>query len=208
MSEFEYVYHGMVGERETRHEAIGDLVKHGNWERHDIVPINENCLVRQVSSITVGPRHLGNEYYGDRDYLATKHGAVRIEREDLVRFVNGNRQEVVESEWYADCPICGRRVSVDGGGEDARSDLISQVFGHCGTEWFPPSDWVVDCDICGDDHRGEFECRPPGLRTPFPGVDEDYACVRCGWDGHGENLCGPNGECPNCNSPAVKVVDT
>lgn len=204
MSEFKYVYPGMIGERDTRHEAVGDLAKHGDWERHDVVAITENCLVRWQDN---GPVHLGNEHHGDRQYLATKHGAVRIEREDLVRFVNDTRQEVVESEWYADCPICRRRVTVEGGDEAARSDLITQVLDHCGTEWFPPSDWVEDCEVCGDDHRGEFECWPPALRTPFPGMDEDYACARCGWDGHGEDLQGPNGECPNCDSSAVKVVE-
>jgi Zn finger protein HypA/HybF involved in hydrogenase expression len=206
MTEFKYVHRGMVGERDTRHEAVGDLVKRGYSGQYDVVPITENCLVGQVDRLRVGPRHLGNDYYGDRDYLATKHGAVRIEREDLVRFVNGDRQETVESEWYADCPICGRRISVDGGSEAARSDLIQQVLDHCGTQWFPPSDWVEDCNICDEDHRGEFECRPPGLRTPFPGIDQDYACARCGWDGQGEDLQGPDGECPNCDSPAVQVM--
>lgn len=102
--------------------------------------------------------------------------------------------------------ICGRRVSVAGGGEAARGDLITQVLDHCGTEWFPPSDWVADCDICGEDHRGEFGCFPPPRRQPFPGVHEDYECARCGWTGHGEDLSGPDGECPTCDSPAVKVV--
>jgi Zn finger protein HypA/HybF involved in hydrogenase expression len=202
---YAYVYAGIVGERDTRHEAIGDLAKHGDWERDDVVAITENCLVDWDHA---GPVHLGNRYYGDRRYLATKHGAVRIEREDLVRFVNDTRQDVVESTWYADCPICGRRVSVDGGSEAARSDLIQQVLDHCGTEWFPPSDCVEDCDICGDDHRGEFACTPPSLRTPFPGVDEDYACARCGWDGRGDELTGPDGECPNCDSTAVEVTST
>jgi hypothetical protein len=203
MADFKYVYPGIVGERDTRHEAIGDLAKYGDWERYDVVAITENCLVDWQDN---GPRHLGNEYYGDRDHLATKHGAVRIEREDLVRFVNGNRQDVVKSEWYADCPICGRQVSVEGSGEGARSDLISKVLDHCGTEWFPPSDWVEDCEICGEDHRGEYNCPPPGMRTSFPGVDEDYACAHCGWDGTGHDLPGPDGECPNCDSPAVEVV--
>jgi len=209
MSEFKYVYPGMVGERDTRHEAVGDLAKHGDWEHQNVNAISESCLVTAGPySIVVGPLHLGDKYYDDRDYLATKHGAVRLEREDLVRFVNDNRQEVVESEWYADCPICRRKISVDGGGEAARSDLITQILEHCGTEWFPPSDWVEDCEICGEDHRGEFKCRPPGLRTPFPGVDEDYACARCGWGGHGEDLTGPDGECPNCDSAAVKVMQS
>lgn len=201
---FKYVHQGMVGERDTRHEAVGDLAKHGDWSTGDVAAISENCLVDWRDN---GPVHLGNKYYGNRDYLATTLGAVRIEREDLVRFVNGNRQDVVESEWYADCPDCGRRISVSGGSEEARSDLITKVLDHCDAEWFPPSDWVEDCDICGGDHRGKFECRAPALRTPFPGVDEDYKCANCDWDGPGENLTGPNGECPNCDSGAVKVLD-
>jgi hypothetical protein len=99
MPEFNYVHRAMVGERDTRHEAIGDLAKHWDWDRYDVVPITDNCLVGQVTSLRVGPRHLGDEYYNDRDYLATKHGAVRIEHEELVRFVNNNRQDVVESKW-------------------------------------------------------------------------------------------------------------
>jgi len=207
MPDFNYVYPGMVGERDTRHEAIGDLAKHGEWDEQEIVPITENCLVSQVGSLVVGPVHLGNKYYRDRDYLPTTHGAVRIEREDLVRFVNGNEQEVVESEYYADCPCCGWKISVDGGNEAARSDLIGQVLDHCEAEWFPPSDWVEDCEVCGDDHRGELECQPPGLRTPFPGVDNEYSCACCEWAGEGESLNGPNGECPSCDSPAVEVLD-
>lgn len=202
MTEFAYVYPGMVGGRDTRHEAIGDLAKHGDWENTDITAITENCLVRWQDN---GPGHLGNKHYGDRDYLATKHGAVRLNRESLVRFVNGNQQNTVESEYYADCPICGRTVTAEGGDEAARSDLISEILDHCGTEWFPPSDWVEDCEICGESHRGKYNCSPPGLRHPFPGVDKPYACARCGWDGHGEALRGPDGECPNCDSPAVEV---
>jgi DNA-directed RNA polymerase subunit RPC12/RpoP len=201
---FKYVHAGMVGERDTRHEAVGDLVKHGDWQSGGVVAISEDCLVRWQDN---GPVHLGDKHYGDRDYLPTKHGAVRLNTESLVRFVNGNEQETVETEWYADCPICGRRVSVDGAGEAARSDLITKVLNHCGSEWFPPSDWMEDCDICGEDHRESHGCRPPAARSPFPGVDQHYDCADCGWDGHGEELRGPEGECPDCDSPAVLVVD-
>jgi hypothetical protein len=204
---FKYVYPGMVGERDTRHEAIGDLAKYGDWNDGDVVPISEDCLVSQPASIIVGPIHLGDKYFDDRDWFATKHGAVRINQEQLVRVVNGDEQEVVESEWYADCPICGQRVSVSGMGEDARRGLTSRILNHCGTEWFPPSDWVEDCDVCGDDHRGEFECKPPAYRTPSPSVDDDFTCARCGWDGSGDELHGHAGECPNCDSPAVTVVE-
>lgn len=205
MAKFKYIYRGMIGERNTRHEAIGDLAKHGDWKNGEVVTITENCLVDWQDN---GPVHLGDKHYSDRDFLATKHGAVRIEREELVRFVNGNRQEVVKSEWYANCPLCGRRITVEGGDEATRSELITQVLDHCGTEWFPPSDWVEDCEVCGENHRGEFECRPPGLRMPPPGEDEDFTCAWCGWKGRSEDLMGLGGKCPNCDSPAVKVVET
>lgn len=203
-TEFKYVVLGtsVPFDRETRHEAVGELAIHDGADR--VVPIAADCLGRQHRN----PVHLGNKHYGDRRYLATTHGAVRIDREDLVRFVNDTRQDVVETTWTATCPDCHREHSVDGAGEDARSELIDEVLECCDdVEWFPPSDWVENCEICGSDHRGAHNCEPPAFRDPFPGVDETYRCAACGWDGDGEELQGPNGECPDCDSPAVQVID-
>jgi len=193
---------GATPDYETRHEAIGALARFGDWEADEVVPITESCLTR----LHRYPEHLGNKYYGDRDYLATTHGPVRLNREDLVRFWNDAQQEVVETTWEADCPVCYQTHRVEGPGEDARSDLITAVLGCCDAEWFPPADWVADCPVCGTSHRGVFECRPVAYREPFPGVEKPYACARCGWDGEGSALTGPGGECPNCESTAVQVV--
>jgi len=190
-----------LGDYETRHEAIGKLAKYGDWERGSVVPITGNCLVRPQE-----PRHLGNECYGDRNRLATKHGVTRINRETIVRNWNGAEQEVIESHWVIECPICYKTHKSEEATEDARPEIIDEVLDCCGTEWFPPSDWVEDCNICGDDHRGEFNCQPLSWRDPFPDIDQDFACARCGWDGHGEDVNGPNGECPNCDSTALEVL--
>lgn len=199
---FAYVIPGLPGDYDTRHEAVGVLAKHGAAD-DEVVAIAENCLVRWQDN---GPEHLGDKHFGDRRKLATTHGAVSIDHEALVRTWNGDEQGVVESSWVIDCPVCFRTHKSDEGTEEARGDLIDEVLACCGAEWFPPSDWVEDCDVCGDSHRGEFGCSPPGLREPFPGVDEAYACAQCGWDGRGDGLQGPNGECPNCDSGAVRVM--
>lgn len=200
-STFKYVATGVLGTWDTRHEAIGQVAKHGVWERDDIVPISENCLIRPMR----GPTHIGDEHYGDRDYVATTHGAVRINHESLVRHWNGAEQEVVESHWEADCPVCYRTHTSDDGSEAARSDLFDTVLACCGAEWFPPSDWVADCEFCGDDHRGEFGCAPPGLRDPRPDLANPVDCGACGWDGDGGDLDRPHGNCPKCGSAAVVV---
>lgn len=202
-AEFKYVYQGMVGERDTRHEAVADLAKHGDWANNRVVAISENCLVHWDDN---GPTHLGDDHYSDRDYLATKHGVVRLERESLVRFVNGNRQDTIESEWFAECPICRREVRVEGGDEAARSDLVSEVLDHCGTEWFPPSDWVEDCDICGSDHREAHGCRSPSLRAPeLEHPVEAVDCAECEFEGEPEDLNPPEGVCPDCGTTAVRL---
>lgn len=189
---------------DTRHEAIGVVAVHGNWHADAVVPVVTGCLVRWGDA---GPRHLGDQYYDDRDYLATTHGAVRIECEEVVRKTNGEATEVVESRWFADCPICGREHDTDEATEDARSDLFEAVLDCCGAEWVPPSDWVWDCPVCGRDHRGEFGCPPVAhhgnCKVPV-NVDDPVQCLACGWDGAGGDLSGV-GRCPGCQSGAVEV---
>lgn len=182
---------------ETRHEAIGAAAIYGG----SVVPIVESCLVHFSNA---GPTHLGNKYYGDRQIIPTTHGKTRIDRIDIVRQVNGNTQETVESYWRVACPECYREFESEDGSEDARGEVIDRMLECCDIEWFPPSDWVDNCEICGSDHRGEYNCEPPAWREPFPGVECDYTCVRCGWSGPGKDLQGPNGECPECDSAAVQ----
>lgn len=202
MSDLRYLAPPLIGDYDTRHEAIGKLTRFDEWDDGEIVPIHEDVLVR----LQRYPEHLGNKHFGDRDYLATTHGTVKIDRESLVRFWNGSQQEVVESHYELECPVCYELHESDGTSEDDRRAIIDELLDCCGIEWWPPSDWVADCEVCGDSHRGEFACSPPAFRDPFPGVDNDYGCARCGWDGHGEDLQGPYGECPNCDSGAVRVV--
>lgn len=197
MTEYEYVVVG-VGTAATRHDAVGKRALFGGG---DIVPVAAECVTRPHRY----PEHLGNQHYGDRDYLATTHGAVRIHHEALVRHRDGARQEVVESSWEADCPVCYRTHRTDSGRESDRPDIIAAVLECCGAEWFAPSDWVEDCDVCGDDHRERHDCTAVMNRQPFPGVDEDYECVPCGWHGPGDDLQAPMGECPDCESRAVRV---
>lgn len=162
-SAIKYVATGVLGESDTRHEAIGRLAKYGDWATGDVTPIVEDCLVDGYPREY--PKHLGNEHYGDRNKLATKHGVVRIESESLVRFRNGNEQETVESHWEIKCPVCYRTHKSEDGTEAARSDLIDKVLDCCGTEWFPPSDWIENCETCGRDHREKHECRRPAGRA-------------------------------------------
>lgn len=196
---YEYAVIGLHGTYATRHEAVGKQVLFGCG---DVVPIATQCVTRPHRY----PEHLGNKHYADRKFFATRHGAVRVHHEALIRHRNGEAQGTVESHWEADCPVCLRTHRTDAGLEKNRSELFDLVVECCGTEWFPPADWVEDCGVCGEDHRERHGCTPPGRRHPIPGVDEDYECTSCGWEGDGETLQGPNGTCPACDSAAVRVV--
>lgn len=148
---------------------------------------------------------LADATWGDRTRMLTSAGVVDLEDVSLIEHVNDRQGEVQEHYHRATCPECFHDHRRDGG-EDARRELIDALLECCGIEWVTPSDYVTDCDICGDGHRGRYNCTPPSGREPFPGVDEDYACAACGWSGHGGDLQGPFGECPDCDSPAVQVV--
>lgn len=204
-TEYKYVVVGTGNpfDCETRHEAVGKLARYDTAER--IVPIAESCLVRYNRY----PEHLGNKHYSDRQTYATTHGTTQIDRVDVVRMVNGNQQDTLESHWTVDCPVCRRTFESDDAAEDARLPLLDEMHACCGTEWFPPSDWVDDCEICGDSHRGKYNCTALAWRDGFDGLegDESCSCAKCGWDGSGEGLLGPRGECPECESRAVRVVE-
>jgi len=145
---------------------------------------------------------LAESCWRDRTRFLTSAGIVTLEEIALVEHVNGHKGETREHFHRAECPACYRQHRHDGG-EDARRELIDALLDCCDIEWVAPSDYVTDCDICGHDHRGEYNCTPPSHREPFPGVDRDYRCAACGWSGHGEDLQGPRGECPDCNATAV-----
>lgn len=206
MGDFRYVLTTHNFDYDTRHEAVGDRARFGDADTDEVVPIHEDCLVDPaVDRITVGPRHLGNEYFGDRETFPTTHGAVAIDQVSLVRVRNGNTKEVVESHWEISCPICDTTHESDSGSEDGRREVIDSALACCGAEWFPPSDWVEDCSICGGSHRGEFGC-PPLLDHDRQDVPDDgrFTCRSCGENGEMNDLWGI-GSCPACDSGALEV---
>jgi hypothetical protein len=148
---------------------------------------------------------LADRYWREREAMLTSAGVVDLEEVSVVEHVNGRQGETQEHFHRATCPECYHEHRRDGG-EDARREMIDALLECCGVEWVTPADYVTDCDICGHDHRGEYNCRPPTHREPFPGVEQDYRCAACGWTGAGEALQGPTGECPECDSPAVTPV--
>jgi len=152
------------------------------------------------------PQCVADDCFGDRERFATDEGVFRMQSVKVTKTV-GHQEEVIDSYWQADCPVCYRTHETDDRTEDAREDLFDEVCECCGAEWIPPEDWIEDCEICGTSHRESHECKAVSHREPFPGVEEDYECVDCGWDGRGTDLKGPVGECPECDSRSVRVVD-
>lgn len=209
MSESEFVYTArtLIGTRDTRHEAVGDLARLGDTDGDRVAAVHEDCLVSQPTSMTVGPKHLGNQCYGDRDRIATTHGIAKIEQVSLVRHVNGVETDAVESWWEIECPVCYITHEVDGAGEDARRDAIDDMLDCCGIEWQPPADYLNPCSVCGESHRESNDCSPPVSRDPYPDLEQPAECSACGWAGRPakEALAGPNGNCPECGSPAVHI---
>jgi len=201
--QYRYVVTGLPGSDDTRHEAIGRRAKHGG-DAAKVVPVLDRCLTR----LHRYPEHIGDKYWNDRQRVPTTNGVTSIEHVDVVRRRNGKVTDRIEQYWEVECPVCIQTYRSDTDAEEERPDVIDEALACCDSEWVPPSDWVEDCSICGGDHRGEYGCRPPAAREPFPGVDERFACARCDWDGHGESLQGPEGECPDCNSAAVAVVSS
>lgn len=149
---------------------------------------------------------VADDCYEDREKVATDEGVFRIEQVTVMKTV-GTKEEILDSYWQAECPVCYRTHETDSQSEDVRSELAEDVYDCCGAEWIPPSDWVEDCPACGTGHRESYGCIPVSAREPFPGVDEDYECIDCGWDGHGSDLQGPDGECPDCDSRSVRVIE-
>lgn len=144
--------------------------------------------------------------YDDREKVATDEGVFRIKSVTIMKTV-GTKEELIDSYWQAECPLCYRTHETESHSEDVRTDLIEKVCECCGAEWMPPSDWIEDCPACGTDHRESRECVPVSRREPFPGVEEDYECLDCDWGGHGTELQPPDGECPECDSRSVRVVE-
>jgi hypothetical protein len=156
----------------------------------------------------LGPEYIGNTKYGERDRIPTNYGVIRIDRESLVRFTNGARQEVVSGHHEARCPCCYDTITVDGTGDDARADCWEMVLGCCDeVRWLPPSDYLDPCPVCGHAHRDRHDCRPPISREPHPDFDQPAECTDCEWRGEPakEELAPPDARCPECESVAVLI---
>ena len=149
---------------------------------------------------------VADDCYDSREKVATDEGVFRIKRVTITKTV-GNKEEIIDSYWQAECPVCYRTHETDSPSEDVRTDLIDTVCGCCGAEWLPPSDWVEDCEICGTSHRESRDCKPLSMREPFPDPDEHrYECSECGWSGEGDEFGNPDGYCPECDSAAVRAL--
>ena len=144
--------------------------------------------------------------YEDREKVATDEGVFRIKSVTIMKTV-GTKEELLDSYWQAECPVCYRTHETDDHSEDVRTDLIDQVCECCGAEWLPPSDWIEDCEICGTSHRESRDCKPLSMREPFPDPDEHrYECAKCEWSGEGDEFGNPDGYCPECDSAAVRAL--
>lgn len=152
-------------------------------------------------------RHIGDELYGDRFRIATTEGVLKIEQVSITVMTDGYSERVEDSWWRATCPVCRREHESDGPSEDERMVAIEAAHDCCGAEWLPPQDWIEGCEVCGEDHREYHECVPPSRREPFPGIDREYSCRECDWAGAGEDLQGPDGRCPECETTAVEAGD-
>jgi uncharacterized OB-fold protein len=204
---FRYTARTLDTTHETRHEAIGALACYGDWESDSVAPISESCLVRRWGTTFVGPDHIGDKYFDERQYMATTHGVAQIDQVSLVRRVNNHTEKVVNSWWEIECPVCGFTHEIDGSSEDARREAIDVMLDCCDIEWQPPSDWIEDCEICGDSHRERHDCTCLSHREPFPSPDSHrYDCAECQWTGDGDDLHGPAGFCPDCGTSAVRAV--
>lgn len=208
-TEYRYVVDGIPGDCDTRHEAVGVRALYGAANA-EVRVFRADYLCRPYDR----PKHPGNEYYSDRDWLATTHGAARIHTESLVRFWDGNEQEVVEERFEAKCPVCYQTHTVDStdvSEREARGELTDGLLGCCDIEWLPPTDWIEDCEVCGESHRERHGCRTLSQRTGDDrpdDLDRDFQCHDCGWTGHGETLdgmyCGK--KCPECGSARLTEV--
>lgn len=206
--QFKYTARTLITTYDSRHEAVGDLVRYGDWQTDSVVPISENCLVQQPGTIFVGPDHIGDKHWSDRTKVPTTGGVTNIDHVSLVKQVNGTEASVEESWWATDCPVCHTRHEVQGADEDSRGEAIDQMLACCGVEWVPPTDWLEECSICGDSHRESSECTRLSMREPFPDPESHtYDCAECEWSGGGADIQGPDGLCPDCGTASVRAIE-
>lgn len=172
----------------------------------DSVDIESTDIFKSVSDQFWHKDCFAEYCYERRSLVATPEGSFKI-KPVIVKEIENGQEKVIDSFWRADCPVCYRTHESDEKTEEVRTDFIDQVTDCCDTEWLPPADWVEDCDICGGDHRGS-RCIPISRREPFPDPETHrYDCSECEWSGKGSDFEGPDGECPECGTRAVRAVE-
>lgn len=140
-----------------------------------------------------------------REDIATTAGIFEMASITTTKTV-GRSDKTIDSYWQAECPVCMRTHSSEESGEDARRDLIGTVTDCCDIEFVWPSDYIHNCDICGDSHRERHECKSVAWREPMPELDQEFTCTNCEWTANGNELSGPDGSCPECDSLSVAVA--
>jgi hypothetical protein len=187
-------------------EAEAVVEQEDCWHCGNSVDPTEPGVFKTVSDQFAHRECVAEHCYETRKKVATTEGVFTVESTVVKKFV-GDSEEVLDSFWQADCPVCFQTHESEETDEEARSDLIDAVIDCCGAEWLPPEDYVENCDVCGMGHRESRECFPVFCRDPVPDLDDHFQCVECGWDGYGPELGGASGQCPECESRSVQVVN-
>lgn len=176
------------------------------WHCGNSVDPTEPGVFKTVSDQFAHRECVAEHCYETRKKVATTEGVFTVESTVVKKFV-GDSEEVLDSFWQADCPVCFQTHESEETDEEARSALIEDVIDCCDAEWLPPEDYVENCDVCEMGHRESRDCFPVFCRDPVPDLDDHFECSECGWDGSGPELGGASGQCPECESRSVQVVE-
>lgn len=148
---------------------------------------------------------LADKAWGKREEVATTAGIFKTASITTTKQI-GHTEELIESYWQAECPVCLRTHSTDEHSEEARSELLEMVTDCCDIEMVYPADYLHECDICGSSHRETHECKAITWRDHDFDIDQEFVCADCGWCDHGSNLEGVGGSCPDCNSRSIAIA--
>lgn len=168
-----------------------DPDEHGDYDTLGSVRIHAQCEADRA--------------WASREDIPTTAGIFKMAIVTTTKKVGGS-DKILESYWQADCPVCQQTHSTDTHTEDARRELIDTVTDCCDTEFVWPTDYIHDCDICGESHRERHGCTAVASRDPMPALDQKFTCTDCEWTDNGNELSGPNGSCPECDSRAITIA--
>jgi len=193
----------MTDGRQERRELVEDCRYCG-----DPVDIERGASYKTVSDRFAHADCMADHCYEDRELVATTEGTFRIKPVAVIE-KEGREEQVIESYWRADCPMCWQTHETESQDEALRGDLVEQVIDCCDpVEWLPPKDYIEDCDICGDDHRKSGGCTVLSRREPFPRPENhEFECADCDWSGStAEDFDTHTGRCPECGTAAVRAI--